>query len=53
MLYVERLKEKLEECFGCEYELFIEFTGLIRSLSLLFYSAFGFLIDSFSFLIPV
>lgn len=25
----ERLKEKLEECFGCEYELFIEFTGLI------------------------
>lgn len=26
----ERLKEKLEEFFGCEYELCIEFTGLIR-----------------------
>ncbi|AEE34745.1 unnamed protein product [Arabidopsis thaliana] len=25
----ERLKEKIEETFGCEYELFIEFTGLI------------------------
>ncbi|CAA7058236.1 unnamed protein product [Microthlaspi erraticum] len=25
----ERLKEKMEEAFGCEYELFIEFTGLI------------------------
>ncbi|CAN7129501.1 unnamed protein product [Brassica rapa subsp. narinosa] len=25
----ERLKEKMEETFGCEYELFIEFTGLI------------------------
>ncbi|KAK4261845.1 hypothetical protein QN277_004789 [Acacia crassicarpa] len=25
----ERLKDKLEEFFGCEYELFIEFTGLI------------------------
>ncbi|KAK7359508.1 hypothetical protein VNO77_01469 [Canavalia gladiata] len=25
----ERLKEKLEEFFKCEYELFIEFTGLI------------------------
>ncbi|KAL5721816.1 procollagen-proline 3-dioxygenase [Ranunculus cassubicifolius] len=25
----ERLKEKVEEFFGCEYELFIEFTGLI------------------------
>ncbi|KAG8368590.1 hypothetical protein BUALT_Bualt15G0061300 [Buddleja alternifolia] len=25
----ERLKEKAEEHFGCEYELFIEFTGLI------------------------
>ncbi|KAJ9563706.1 hypothetical protein OSB04_008866 [Centaurea solstitialis] len=26
----EKLKEKVEEFFGCEYELFIEFTGLIR-----------------------
>ncbi|GKV27276.1 hypothetical protein SLEP1_g36463 [Rubroshorea leprosula] len=26
----ERLKEKIEEFFGCEYELVIEFTGLIR-----------------------
>ncbi|KAK1412099.1 hypothetical protein QVD17_33084 [Tagetes erecta] len=25
----EKLKEKVEEYFGCEYELFIEFTGLI------------------------
>ncbi|KAJ7942820.1 2-oxoglutarate (2OG) and Fe(II)-dependent oxygenase superfamily protein [Quillaja saponaria] len=25
----ERLKDKLEEFFGCEYELFVEFTGLI------------------------
>ncbi|XP_010415409.1 PREDICTED: uncharacterized protein LOC104701419 [Camelina sativa] len=25
----ERLKEKIEETFGCEFELFIEFTGLI------------------------
>ncbi|XP_028767085.1 uncharacterized protein LOC114724799 [Neltuma alba] len=25
----ERLKDKLEEFFGCEYELFTEFTGLI------------------------
>ncbi|XP_009105064.1 uncharacterized protein LOC103830987 [Brassica rapa] len=25
----ERLKEKMEETFGCEFELFIEFTGLI------------------------
>ncbi|VVA94454.1 unnamed protein product [Arabis nemorensis] len=25
----DRLKEKMEETFGCEYELFIEFTGLI------------------------
>ncbi|CAH8382799.1 unnamed protein product [Eruca vesicaria subsp. sativa] len=25
----ERLKERMEETFGCEYELFIEFTGLI------------------------
>ncbi|GLT73858.1 hypothetical protein SLA2020_456890 [Shorea laevis] len=25
----ERLKEKIEEFFGCEYELVIEFTGLI------------------------
>ncbi|XP_015868023.3 uncharacterized protein LOC107405477 isoform X1 [Ziziphus jujuba] len=25
----ERLKEKVEEFFGCEYELFVEFTGLI------------------------
>jgi len=30
----ERLKEKIEETFGCEYELFIEFTGLIRLVSL-------------------
>lgn len=26
----ERLKEKAEEFFGCDYELFVEFTGLIR-----------------------
>ncbi|KAJ9563687.1 hypothetical protein OSB04_008847 [Centaurea solstitialis] len=26
----EKLEEKVEEFFGCEYELFIEFTGLIR-----------------------
>ncbi|KAI8538801.1 hypothetical protein RHMOL_Rhmol09G0131500 [Rhododendron molle] len=26
----ERLKEKAEEFFGCEFELFVEFTGLIR-----------------------
>lgn len=26
----ERLKEKVEEFFGCEYELVVEFTGLIR-----------------------
>lgn len=26
----EKLKEKVEEFFGCEYELCIEFTGLIR-----------------------
>ncbi|CAL5430431.1 unnamed protein product [Camellia sinensis] len=25
----ERLKEKVEEFFGCEFELFVEFTGLI------------------------
>ncbi|XP_075483363.1 uncharacterized protein LOC142523441 isoform X2 [Primulina tabacum] len=25
----ENLKEKVEEFFGCEYELFVEFTGLI------------------------
>ncbi|KAL3650650.1 hypothetical protein CASFOL_007053 [Castilleja foliolosa] len=25
----ERLREKVEEHFGCEYELFVEFTGLI------------------------
>ncbi|XP_010534179.1 PREDICTED: uncharacterized protein LOC104809799 [Tarenaya hassleriana] len=25
----ERLKEKVEEAFGCEFELFIEFTGLV------------------------
>ncbi|GKC77034.1 prolyl 3-hydroxylase 1 isoform X2, partial [Tanacetum coccineum] len=25
----DKLKEKVEEFFGCEYELFIEFTGLI------------------------
>ncbi|XP_021821118.1 uncharacterized protein LOC110762745 isoform X2 [Prunus avium] len=25
----ERLKEKVEEFFGCHYELFVEFTGLI------------------------
>lgn len=29
----ERLKEKVEEFFGCEYELVIEFTGLIRFCS--------------------
>ncbi|KAJ7942808.1 2-oxoglutarate (2OG) and Fe(II)-dependent oxygenase superfamily protein [Quillaja saponaria] len=28
----EKLKDKLEEFFGCEYELFVEFTGLIRLL---------------------
>ncbi|KAK1314090.1 hypothetical protein QJS10_CPA06g02313 [Acorus calamus] len=26
----ERLRETVEEFFGCEYELFVEFTGLIR-----------------------
>ncbi|CAK9176620.1 unnamed protein product [Ilex paraguariensis] len=26
----ERIKEKVEEFFGCEYELVVEFTGLIR-----------------------
>ncbi|XP_076953611.1 uncharacterized protein LOC143627736 [Bidens hawaiensis] len=26
---LEKLKDKVEEFFGCEYELFIEFTGLI------------------------
>lgn len=26
----EKLKEKAEEFFGCHYELFVEFTGLIR-----------------------
>lgn len=31
----ERLKEKAEEFFGCEYELFVEFTGLIRFSSFL------------------
>ncbi|XP_072971677.1 uncharacterized protein [Typha angustifolia] len=25
----ERIKEKVEELFGCEFELFVEFTGLI------------------------
>lgn len=39
----ERLKEKVEEFFGCEYELCVEFTGLIR----LVFS----LIDSFLFLV--
>lgn len=29
----ESLKEKVEEFFGCEYELFVEFTGLIRLVS--------------------
>lgn len=33
---IERLKEKAEEFFGCEYELFVEFTGLIRFVLLLF-----------------
>ncbi|OWM76692.1 hypothetical protein CDL15_Pgr009257 [Punica granatum] len=27
----EKLKDKVEEFFGCEYELCIEFTGLVRS----------------------
>ncbi|XP_028073902.1 uncharacterized protein LOC114276316 isoform X7 [Camellia sinensis] len=30
----ERLKEKVEEFFGCEFELFVEFTGLIRGASI-------------------
>lgn len=25
----EKVKELVEECYGCEYELFVEFTGLI------------------------
>lgn len=33
-LVAERLKDKLEEFFKCEYELFIEFTGLIRLVTL-------------------
>ncbi|KAG2328557.1 hypothetical protein Bca52824_011285 [Brassica carinata] len=28
-MWTERLKEKIEETFGCEFELFIEFTCLI------------------------
>lgn len=28
----ERVKEAVEEFFGCEFELFVEFTGLIRSV---------------------
>jgi hypothetical protein len=39
----ERLKEKVEEFFGCEYELCVEFTGLIRLVVSL--------IDSFLFLV--
>jgi hypothetical protein len=39
----ERLKEKVEEFFGCEYELCIEFTGLIRLVFKL--------IDGFLFLV--
>jgi len=27
----EKVKEAVEEFFGCEFELFVEFTGLIRS----------------------
>ncbi|KAG8632902.1 hypothetical protein MANES_18G025338v8 [Manihot esculenta] len=34
----ERLKEKVEEFFGCEYELFVEFTGLIRWVLCFFFS---------------
>ena len=38
----ERLKDKAEEFFKCEYELFVEFTGLIRLLlSLLTPPMFG------------
>lgn len=37
---VERLKEKVEEYFGCEYELFVEFTGLIRLVLLLYCKIF-------------
>lgn len=32
----ERLKEKVEEFFGCEFELVIEFTGLIRFIHFFF-----------------
>lgn len=27
----DRLKDTVEDLFGCEFELFVEFTGLIRS----------------------
>lgn len=33
----ERLKEKVEHFFGCEYELCIEFTGLIRLVFISFF----------------
>ena len=36
MLMTERVKEAVEEFFDCEFELFLEFTGLIRSMC--FYS---------------
>ncbi|KAI7727128.1 hypothetical protein M8C21_008080 [Ambrosia artemisiifolia] len=29
----DKIKEKVEDFFGCEYELFIEFTGLISGLN--------------------
>lgn len=30
LVRTERLREKVEERFGCEFELFVEFTGLVR-----------------------
>lgn len=40
----EKLKEKVEEFFACEYELCIEFTGLVRSpliiCSLIYFNCF-------------
>ena len=32
MPMAERVKEAVEEFFDCEFELFVEFTGLIRSV---------------------
>jgi hypothetical protein len=34
MAMTERVKEAVEEFFDCEFELFVEFTGLIRLVRL-------------------